>query len=146
MYRPTLHPGATMAKTKKTEAAEPEAAGSEAPAEKPTQKDAVKAALAAGKVLPTEGVAFVQEKFGITLNNAAFSTLKTQLKKASGATPAKAKPGRKPGRPSTNGPVVAAAHVGNGKANPADLVRGLKGLIATFGVGVVKEMAEALAE
>jgi hypothetical protein len=53
-----------------------------------TQKEAVKQAIAAGKDSPTDGVPYIKEKFGITLNNGAFSTIKSQLKKASGPAPA----------------------------------------------------------
>jgi hypothetical protein len=94
----------------------------EAAGEKITQKEAVKRALAAGKDSPSDGVAFVKEQFGITLNNGGFSTLKTQLKKASGATPAKR--GRKPGRPaaSSNGTAKTGGISSSGKAG-AEAVR-----------------------
>ena len=50
------------------------------------------------------------------------------------------KPGHKAAAPA--GPGV----VGNGKANPADLVRGLKNLINTFGAETVREVTAALAD
>ena len=117
----SLADGVTVAKSK-------EAGG------KITQKEAVKQAIAAGKDSPPDGVAFVKEQFGITLNNGAFSTLKSQLKNASGATPSRR--GRKPGRVASK----PAGHVGNGKATPADLARAVKGLIATYGAVAVSDM------
>ena len=107
---------------------------------KPTQKEAVKQALAAGKELPADGVAYIKGTFGMELSKGAFSTLKTQLKKVSGAP---AKPRGLPA-PSTNG---SASHgIAKATAKAADLVRALRPLIATFGAEAVKDMADALAE
>lgn len=126
-----------MAKKKEAEAPV-ETAGSQ-PAEKVTQREAVARALAAGKDSPSAGVAYVKEQFDIVLNNGAFSTIKSQLKKAAGGGPAPR--GRKPGRPVSGGGIVD-----NGKTNPADLARAVKGLIAAYGAQAVKDMAEVLAE
>ena len=41
-------------------------------------------ALAAGKDSPSDGVAYIQEQFSMTLTKGNFSTLKSQIKKASG--------------------------------------------------------------
>ncbi len=84
--------------------------------------------------------------FRKNLNKGAFSTLKTQLKKAGDTTIA----GKKRGRPaaSVNGTASRAPVVAKAKAavNPADLVRGLRPLIAAYGAAAVKDMADALAE
>jgi hypothetical protein len=82
-----------MAKKKDEAAAET----SGAPAGKITQKEAVKQALAAGKDSPSDGVIYVKEQFGITLNNGAFSTLKTQLRRPPGARQAPSAAGRRAG-------------------------------------------------
>ncbi len=131
-----------MAKTKPAEAPATDPA---APAKKPTQKEAVIAALAAGKDSPPDGVKFVKDAFDIDLTKGNFSTIKSQVKKAAGISA----PARKPGRPS------AATAIGNGKApagfapssgNPADLARGIKQLIATFGAVAVSDMVAVLAD
>jgi hypothetical protein len=117
----------------------------EGAAEKITQKEAVKRAIAAGKDSPGDGVAYVKDQFGITLNNGAFSTIKSQLKKASGATTR----GRKPGRPaaSANGVARTGGMTSSGKTpNPADLARGVKLLVSQYGAEAVKSMAEVFAE
>jgi hypothetical protein len=135
LYRPIpFYSWCIMAKQKDAPA--------ETVAEKPTQKEAVKQALAAGKDQPADGVAFVKEQFGITINNGAFSTLKSQIKKASGAKPSGG--GRKPGSAASKptGPGV----VGNGKANPADLARSVKALVSQYGAEAVRDMASVFAE
>lgn len=67
-----------------------------APAEKPmTQREAVQKALDAGNDLPATGVPYVQEQFGITLGNQAFSTIKSKIVNA--------------GKKKTKAPVAAAA-------------------------------------
>ena len=82
-----------MAKTKPPEAPAPEP--TVAPVKKPTQKQAVIAALAAGKESPPDGVKFVKDTFNIDLTKGNFSTIKSQVKKAGGT----ATPTRKPGAP-----------------------------------------------
>lgn len=116
----------------------------EATGEKLTQRQAVEKALAAGKDTPTLGVPYIKEQFGITLNNGAFSTIKSQLKKASGAAPSGR--GRKPGRPASANGGSGGFIVGNGKANPADLARAVKLLVSQYGAEAVKSMAEVFAE
>lgn len=111
----------------------------------PVNAYAVKQAIAAGKDSPSDGVAFVKEQFGITLNNGAFSTIKSQLKKAGGATPR----GRKPGRPaaSANGATRTGGISSSGKTpNPVDLARGVKLFVSQYGADAVKSMAEVFAE
>ena len=114
--------------------------------DKLTQKEAVKQALAAGKESPADGVAYVKEQFGITLNNGAFSTLKSQLKKGSGKGSTR---GRKPGRPaaSANGASRTGGSSSSGKAaNPADLARTVKALVNQYGAEAVRDMASVFAD
>ena len=126
-----------MAKKKST--SEAPAAEGQQQQEKLTQKQAVQRALDAGKDSPAEGVAYVKENFGIALSNQAFSTLKSQLKRASGQGGS----GRR-GRGASGGrPTSGAA---NGRANPADLARTLKQLMATYGAPAVSDMLAVLAE
>lgn len=116
-----------------------------APAGKMTQKEAVAKAIAAGKDSPSDGVAYIQEQFGITLNNGAFSTLKSHLKKAGGGTPAKR--GRKPGRPAAANGARTGGMTSSGRPpNPADLARGIKQLVATYGAVAVGDMLAVLTE
>jgi hypothetical protein len=113
-----------------------------APAEKITQRVAVQRAIAAGKDSPPDGVAYVKEQFGITLNNGSFSTIKSQLKKAGGMVTSPGKRGRPAGVKAT----PAAAPSSNGHGNPADLARAVKSLVTQYGADAVKGMAEVFAE
>jgi hypothetical protein len=120
-----------------------EAATSESQPQKLTQRQAVEKALAAGKDSPTLGVPYIKEQFGITLNNGAFSTIKSQLKKASGAAPSGL--GRKPGRPVTR--TGSGVITGNGRAqSPAELARQVKTLIEAYGVAAVEDMVAVFAD
>lgn len=128
---------------KKKDQAAPSAEG--VPAGKITQKEAVARAIAAGKDSPSDGVAYVRERFGIALNNGAFSTLKSQLKKAGDGTPAKR--GRKPGRPGASDGARTGGMTSSGRTpNPADLARGIKQLVATYGAVAVGDMLAVLTE
>jgi hypothetical protein len=128
---------------KKDEAA---TADDAAPAKKVTQREAVTKALAAGKELPPDGVKFVKDTFGMELSNQAFSTLKSQIKKAGGATPSGR--GRKPGRPAASANSAQAGGISSsGKTpNPAELARGIKQLVATYGAVAVSDMLAVMTE
>ena len=142
---------------KKKDAASTADTGPEAPAEKITQRVAVERALAAGKDTPTEGVAFVKEQFDITLNNGAFSTIKSQLKQAGGTTKSAGKRGRPAGSANGNG---AAHTTANGSApvrtgsastaavatNPAELAQAVKALVKQHGVETIKNMVDVFAD
>ncbi|MCE9562116.1 MAG: hypothetical protein K8U57_08680 [Planctomycetes bacterium] len=132
-----------MAKKKadesKTEAA-PESA--EAPAEKITQRVAVERALKAGKDSPTDGVAYVKEQFGISLNNGSFSTIKSQLKKAG----EESKPAGKPGRPAGVKAAPVAKPVATVIPNMALQVEAIKTLVETLGVDQVVSIARLFAK
>jgi hypothetical protein len=103
-----------------------------------TQREAVSQALAAGKDSPPDGVAYVKEQFGITLNNGAFSTIKSQIKKAAGES----KPRGKPGRPAGAKAAPAAKSSVNGVPNMALQIEAIKTLCTQLGVDQVKQIAE----
>lgn len=132
-----------MAKKKAAEPTVETPAEEAAPVEKITQRVAVEKALAAGKELPVDGVPYVQEKFGITLSNQAFSTIKSKINTA-GKTKAK-----KPGRPaaSVNG---SASHeivkATPSTTSPADLAQAVKALVKQHGVDAIKKMADVFAD
>ena len=68
-----------MAKKKAAEPTVETPAEETAPSEKITQRVAVQKALDEGNELPVDGVPYVKEKFGITLSNQAFSTIKSKI-------------------------------------------------------------------
>lgn len=126
-----------MAKGKKAAETEAPIETSEAePAPKITQREAVRQALAAGAEQPSDGVPYVAEKFGITLTNQAFSTLKSLLKKEEGN-----------GKPAQKGPKAAktsnkASEVGTGNGSPAALAMAVKALVEQHGAEAVREMTK----
>jgi hypothetical protein len=101
------------------------------PAVRMTQRAAVKRALAAGKETPSEGVAYIKERFGITLTNPTFSTIKCQIKKAA--------------HPRAM-PISAAARTTRGAAITIDLARQVKELVERYGADSVKELVAVFAE
>lgn len=107
-----------------------------------TQKEAVKKALAAGHALPTDGVAYIQKKFGLTMTNGAFSTLKSQITTAAGQS------GKIAPAPKAASPKSASPTPSNGKEhdNPAELARKIKELVKQHGVEAVREMAKVFAD
>ncbi|QEL14813.1 hypothetical protein [Limnoglobus roseus] len=124
-----------MAK-KKTPEAPPEQAPEPAapPVEKITQREAVEKAIAAGKGSPVDGVAYVKEQFGITLGNAAFSTLKSQLKKASNPSPKKADR-------ASESPKPALRATDSGPPGVALQVEAIKSLVEMLGANQVISIA-----
>jgi hypothetical protein len=134
-----------MAKTKSAEAT----ADAAAPAKKPTQKDAVIAALAAGKESPPDGIKFIKDTFDIDLTKGNFSTIKSQVKKAAGAPTAARKPGRPAGSSTSvgNGKAPAGVSSSNGKfTNAADLAMAVKTLVKQYGVEAVADMTKVFAD
>jgi hypothetical protein len=128
-----------MAKKKADEGkAEATPESSAPPAEKITQRVAVQRALDAGKDSPPDGVKFVKEQFGITLNNGGFSTIKSQINKAKGTS----KPRGKPGRPAGAKAAPAAKPSANGVPNMALQVEAIKTLVETLGVDQVVAIAQ----
>jgi hypothetical protein len=114
----------------------------EAPeAEKPVTKTAaIKAALAAGKESPGDGVAFVKERFGIEISPTHFSATKSQLNKKAGGVP------RKRGRAATwpAAAPAAQAHAKNGEADLISAMEAIKPLVASMGADKVKRLVDLL--
>ena len=105
-----------------------------------SKTDAVKAAIAAGKEMPTEGVQWIKETHGIDIDPQHFSAVKSQARKKAGSPPAKR--GRKP-RTAQNGAAVSSSRA---SVNPADLARDVKRLVEQYGAAAVKDMAGVFAE
>jgi hypothetical protein len=97
-----------------------------------TQKQAVQEAITAGKDSPSDGAAYVKEKFGIELSKQGFSTIKSQLKKASGQGGTRGR-----GRQARAAPAGA-----NGAANLIQHMQAIKALCDRLGVDQVKQIAE----
>ncbi|MCE9562102.1 MAG: hypothetical protein K8U57_08610 [Planctomycetes bacterium] len=121
-------------------------------AEKPTQAEAVKQAIAAGKGLPSDGVKFIKETFGMELTNSTFSTVKTKLNKGSGTSSGKR--GRPPGpakaaaptsKPASASVAVPTNGKPHGTSGPAELAWAVKQLVKQYGVETVKSMADVFA-
>lgn len=99
-----------------------------------TKADAVRAALAAGKSLPDEGVAYVKAEFGLDISKAMFSSYKTAEKAR-----ARKKGGRPRGRrPGAGAPAVAR----NGKADVVEALATIKKLVDELGVDQVVRIAQ----
>lgn len=130
---------------KKKADAEETTAGEATPAvevlagEKMSKKEAVQAALKAGKTKPIDGVNWIREKYGIQVTTAMFSSYKSAEGGASKSSkikvPAAAKSGAVP-VPSTNGEAP----------DPAKLARAVKELVANYGSKAVADMAKVFGE
>lgn len=117
------------------------------PVEKLTQKQAVTKALAAGRVLPKDGIEFILKEFGMTMTNGAFSTLKSQITTAagqSGKIPSAPK-ATSPKSPAIKSPPPASSN-GTSHENPAELARQIKELVKRHGVEAVRDMANVFAD
>jgi hypothetical protein len=111
----------------------------DADAPKMTKTDAVKAAIAAGKDMPVEGVQWIKETHGLDIDPQHFSAIKSQARKKAGAAPGRR--GRKP-RTASNGSGISS---GRASVNPADLARDVKRLVEQYGAAAVKDMAGVFA-
>jgi hypothetical protein len=105
-----------------------------------TKTDAVKAAIAAGKDMPAEGVQWIKETHGLDIDPQHFSAIKSQARKKAGGPPARR--GRKP-RAASNGSGVSS---GRASVNPAELARDVKRLVEQYGAAAVKDMAGVFAD
>lgn len=114
-------------------------AGAEAGNGSMTKADAVRAAVAEGKLKPQEGCAWIKEKFDIDITPAHFSSYKSQEAKKTG-TPDRR--GRKPRE--------AAAAVATQNGHPVapggavDLAKQLKSLVTRYGADEVSGMLAVL--
>jgi hypothetical protein len=104
---------------------------------KMSKTDAVKAAIADGKVMPKDGSAYIKEKFGLDVNPQAFSTMKSIANK---------KAGKAPGRRGRKAAPAAAPTNGRRGSNPADLARQVKALIGQYGAVAVSDMVAVFAD
>ena len=114
-----------------------------APKEAVSKADAVRAALAEGIDSPDEGVAFIQERFGIEMGKPMWSSYKSQEK----TRQAKADGGDRPrvGRPplhqqSADGPTAAPPQ--SNAPNVAQSIESIKDLVDTLGVEQVVAIAK----
>lgn len=104
-----------------------------------TKADAVRAAVAEGKLKPQDGCAWIKEKFGIDITPQHFSSYKSSEAKKTGA------PGRRGRKPREAAAVVATpngAPVATGGA--VDLAKQLKGLVTRYGADEVSGMLAVL--
>jgi hypothetical protein len=110
-----------------------------------SKAEAVRQALAAGKEMPEEGVAYLLDNFGIVMDRQTFSSNKAQekarqAKKAEAS--AKSKPGRKPKAAVEGHAAPVPKHRGNGDV--LETLEALKPLIASHGADRVKRLVDLL--
>ena len=124
-------------------------------ADKLTQSEAVKRAIAAGKDQPSDGVQYIKDNFKMELSNHVFSTVKSKLNKGGVTTGKRGRPSG-PAKTPAPAPVSKPASVStpahtNGKpitaktGDPAELAHAVKLLVAQYGVDSVKAMADVFA-
>ena len=154
-----------MPRKKPTDApTEPQADAADEPSEgagpaKPTTKArAMDAALAAGAVMPSDGVAYVKTHFGLEVSNKQFGTHKSLVKTmaAIDAQNKAGKPAKKPTTAVAKAPTVPASaeptapvqapSPARPAASAADLARQIKALVADHGAGAVGEMLDVFRE
>jgi hypothetical protein len=114
---------------------------SQAATQSVTKSEAVRRAIAAGKAMPNEGVAYIKETFGLDLSPAHFSNIKS-------TTGGKKK---RPGRPKGSknmakaDEIVAAAPRAAARANAAidiEAIQQVKELVKTLGMPTVKTLVD----
>ena len=126
----------TKPKTAKTSSSSSGAVSVDEP-KPPVQKtEAVRQALAAGKDMPSAGVAWIKETLGVEVTNQQFSSYKTQEKAKGSAASSKAVPVPV----ASNGAVHRNGSVGHGLS--LDAAKQVKELVGKFGAKTVKELAE----
>jgi hypothetical protein len=102
-----------------------------AEAEKMTKADAVRAAIKAGHDMPQAASEYIKTSYGLEVTPQQFSTYKSLENKRGGKKARKAQ--------ATASPVPKATQTVHA-SNPADLARGVKSLVETFGADAVKGM------
>jgi hypothetical protein len=118
---------------------------------KPKTIDMVRAAIAAGKSMPKEGIAWIKETFDFDIKIGNFSVNKSTIDRAAGkvATPRAPKKQSLAPRQITQQPVAVIvapapkpiAH-SNGKMTPSEAARSVKELVDKLGVKEVKNLVE----
>jgi len=133
-----------MAKRKATEVeTESEATPEPAAYESINKANAVRRALAAGFDMPSTGVAYIKEEFGIEITTQMFSSYKTSEKKKA------QEEGEQPAAPKTRAVAEAPASKAEKKAtksapsdaSAAEFARQVKMLVDLYGADAVKDMA-----
>lgn len=132
-----------------TKHAETKASGTEANAAESapiTKMEAVRRALAEGKVSTSDGVAFVKATFGIDMTPKHFSTYQSKLRLGGRKSKKRRKPGPKP---------VAAARKGSAAPTPVvtrdsrialDALRQVQALCDAYGADTVKKLVDLLGQ
>jgi hypothetical protein len=110
-----------------------------------SKAEAVREALAAGKEMPEEGVAYLLDHFGIVMDRQTFSSNKSQEKareaKKAEAAP-KGKPGRKP-KAAVEG-YLAPPPKARGNGDVLETLEALKPLIASHGAQKLHRLVDLL--
>jgi len=106
-----------------------------------SKADAVRAALKAGHDKPQEASTYIKETYGLDVTPQVVSTYKSIDNKRKGKGK---KRGRKPAAEAAAAPGPKASSKPH-MANPADLARGVKSLVETYGADAVRDMAGVFA-
>jgi hypothetical protein len=115
---------------------------SEAPAEKISKADAVRAAMAEGNDTPEEGVAFISKRFGVEVTRQQFSSYKSQEKARQQKKGGQEENGQQ-GKRAVEAPVAEVVPAPrNGTPDVAESIQAIKSLVDTLGVDQVKQIAE----
>lgn len=110
-----------------------------------SKSEAVRQAIAAGKTMPNEGIAYIKETFGIKLSSNHFSNIK------SSATGKKKKRGRPKGSKSSPKPEPVAVAMPGATAAPRskgidiEAVQQVKDLVGKLGADTAKRLVDTLA-
>jgi hypothetical protein len=107
-----------------------------------SKADAVRAALKAGHDKPQDASAYIKETYGLDVAPQVVSTYKSIDNKRKGKGK---KRGRKPSATASAVPGPMASSKSGHLANPADLARGVKSLVETYGADAVRDMAGVFA-
>src|SRR5689334_17278087 len=122
----------------KKKATEGESEAAPADEGKISKMEAVRRTLAEGVQSPTDGVAFIKERFGLDVSTAMFGAYKSQLKAKAGAgSKGKGKPGRKLGRKPAEARAAAPA-----AGNPLEAARAVKEMVERYGAETVRGMVD----
>ena len=118
----------------------------EAPVVKPKTADMVKAAIAAGKGMPKEGIAWIKETYDADIKIGNFSVHKSNIERANGKPAAhrtvkKQSPAPKVSKPTPATQAPAPSHT-NGSMSPSEAARSVKELVDKLGAKEVKNLVD----
>jgi hypothetical protein len=120
----------------------------EAPTEKPKPVDMVKAAIATGKAMPKDGVAWIKDTYGADMRIGNFSVHKSTIERAGGKRNARTveKQSRAPrvsNAPGAAAPTTApASHAANAHMSPSEAARSVKDLVDRPGAAEVRNLVD----